>query len=46
MLQWGRNFIVAETSESSQVAASDSKYSLQWGRNFIVAETTYIKTDH
>ena len=38
-LQWGRNFIVAET------AASGGSYTctggLQWGRNFIVAETRY-----
>ena len=36
-LQWGRNFIVAETS----LRCSDQlpSLSLQWGRNFIVAET-------
>ena len=36
-LQWGRNFIVAETfSLETQIEYSKK---LQWGRNFIVAET-------
>ena len=36
-LQWGRNFIVAET----EYARGGARYPirLQWGRNFIVAET-------
>ena len=38
MLQWGRNFIVAE-SHSLRVNG-DNADSLQWGRNFIVAEST------
>ncbi len=37
MLQWGRNFIVAETYGSFGCACV--LCSLQWGRNFIVAET-------
>ena len=37
MLQWGRNFIVAETSTMALEATTTSL--LQWGRNFIVAET-------
>ena len=39
-LQWGRNFIVAETGDRHcrQVSAT----ALQWGRNFIVAETWQI----
>ena len=37
MLQWGRNFIVAETSMPKNGTAVASL--LQWGRNFIVAET-------
>ena len=38
MLQWGRNFIVAETF--IEFGAIDLEpTSLQWGRNFIVAET-------
>ena len=36
-LQWGRNFIVAETSSAGSVMGLYSE--LQWGRNFIVAET-------
>ena len=37
LLQWGRNFIVAETVEAS--IKYTREWSLQWGRNFIVAET-------
>ena len=37
MLQWGRNFIVAETSRCR--APVRCVFPLQWGRNFIVAET-------
>ena len=37
VLQWGRNFIVAETFDVASGAAVTFK--LQWGRNFIVAET-------
>ena len=40
MLQWGRNFIVAETSRPSSMSCS--VVSLQWGRNFIVAETAAV----
>ena len=38
VLQWGRNFIVAETG----ISFHDNRlwFMLQWGRNFIVAETT------
>ena len=39
LLQWGRNFIVAEMAPSS-TALHHSAYQLQWGRNFIVAEIT------
>ena len=39
MLQWGRNFIVAETTYTSPSAPSPN--TLQWGRNFIVAETCF-----
>ena len=38
LLQWGRNFIVAETS--NRLVCTVGRLSLlQWGRNFIVAET-------
>ena len=37
MLQWGRNFIVAETRNGSNYGCKEGV--LQWGRNFIVAET-------
>ena len=37
MLQWGRNFIVAETHLNDLKATLEQV--LQWGRNFIVAET-------
>ena len=36
-LQWGRNFIVAETCHPWLDGGHGSR--LQWGRNFIVAET-------
>ena len=36
LLQWGRNFIVAEISSLDVLGISRSM--LQWGRNFIVAE--------
>ena len=36
-LQWGRNFIVAETRRPPR--NSIYRLMLQWGRNFIVAET-------
>ena len=36
LLQWGRNFIVAEIP--SLPIRSATSYWLQWGRNFIVAE--------
>ena len=36
-LQWGRNFIVAETSQLNTTLLQADL--LQWGRNFIVAET-------
>ena len=36
-LQWGRNFIVAETNLEFQGLVVGVL--LQWGRNFIVAET-------
>ena len=42
LLQWGRNFIVAETNLSPVWRASYRR--LQWGRNFIVAETGYTLT--
>ena len=38
MLQWGRNFIVAETRTVATCMSTDGE--LQWGRNFIVAETS------
>ena len=38
-LQWGRNFIVAETI-TAMYNRVHLKVLLQWGRNFIVAETT------
>ena len=44
-LQWGRNFIVAETSSFG----SDTELrvgQLQWGRNFIVAETRISLRSH
>ena len=37
VLQWGRNFSVAETR--SRIGKSKECGLLQWGRNFIVAET-------
>ena len=37
ILQWGRNFIVAETVELKDNL--EAVTGLQWGRNFIVAET-------
>ena len=37
MLQWGRNFIVAEMYRYITTIRFSS-YTLQWGRNFIVAE--------
>ena len=36
-LQWGRNFIVAETMINAKQTVNITM--LQWGRNFIVAET-------
>ena len=36
-LQWGRNFIVAETKRAP--LCQTTYHLLQWGRNFIVAET-------
>ena len=36
VLQWGRNFIVAESMDEGGGARQMQK--LQWGRNFIVAE--------
>ena len=36
LLQWGRNFIVAEISGDRMIPIVP--YELQWGRNFIVAE--------
>ena len=36
-LQWGRNFIVAETWRG--LGSRSLRFMLQWGRNFIVAET-------
>ena len=41
VLQWGRNFIVAETWSSSSPAVFLGR--LQWGRNFIVAETRLFR---
>ena len=38
LLQWGRNFIVAETYQNA--GFKGEYHALQWGRNFIVAETT------
>ena len=40
LLQWGRNFIVAEMGCGGQRTKEDVL--LQWGRNFIVAEMTPI----
>ena len=37
MLQWGRNFIVAEICHRASVTVRAGAW-LQWGRNFIVAE--------
>ena len=37
LLQWGRNFIVAEMMQDV-VTATPELPMLQWGRNFIVAE--------
>ena len=37
MLQWGRNFIVAEIMPKRLNAIAKAEV-LQWGRNFIVAE--------
>ena len=42
MLQWGRNFIVAETVLAGLRPKRSAK--LQWGRNFIVAETPCTST--
>ncbi len=36
VLQWGRNFIVAEISQEKNY--QEAQTLLQWGRNFIVAE--------
>ena len=36
MLQWGRNFIVAEMNQAADYMSEGNW--LQWGRNFIVAE--------
>ena len=41
LLQWGRNFIVAEIKTAT--VATPATGMLQWGRNFIVAE---IKNPH
>ena len=41
-LQWGRNFIVAETRLA--LCCCICKAGLQWGRNFIVAETSILNT--
>ena len=44
LLQWGRNFIVAEMR---RVAATITfQEMLQWGRNFIVAEITAMPASH
>ena len=40
MLQWGRNFIVAEISQLYMTILLIVE--LQWGRNFIVAEMAYL----
>ena len=40
VLQWGRNFIVAEMSVRLMVGRENMV--LQWGRNFIVAEMCCI----
>ena len=40
MLQWGRNFIVAEIT--TYTVFLPPGYMLQWGRNFIVAEMLYV----
>ena len=45
LLQWGRNFIVAEISSSLDDIVLNAS-SLQWGRNFIVAEITMIYSGH
>ena len=44
VLQWGRNFIVAETSR--MVVEFPLPVQLQWGRNFIVAETGQQRGSH
>ena len=36
LLQWGRNFFVAESSDTNMTAIH--RLHLQWGRNFFVAE--------
>ena len=41
VLQWGRNFIVAET-RAYGIDAQAGTGTLQWGRNFIVAETLKV----
>ena len=43
VLQWGRNFIVAE--RASPWTAVQLVVPLQWGRNFIVAERV-LNVDH
>ena len=44
-LQWGRNFIVAETQAKVKDCV-DFSWKLQWGRNFIVAETVAVAPRH
>ena len=44
LLQWGRNFIVAEIS--TFLAESWEDALLQWGRNFIVAEICTVHEMH
>ena len=41
-LQWGRNFIVAETRQGDGYVGRGLP--LQWGRNFIVAETSLARS--
>ena len=43
-LQWGRNFIVAETWQKKFL--NPTRLQLQWGRNFIVAETAIAVYRH
>ena len=43
LLQWGRNFIVAETRVIMELRSTS--HMLQWGRNFIVAETAMTVLD-